>query len=293
MYLWQKLASSSWLDANEYDVATAGGKGLAIIERPGRKRITLEIPCRTRTQANELRRQFGGRVIKLRRDWLNRFARAEKSKPLRIGKRLVITNVEGTSASRLRAVGMESRRPSSSNYGLAGQGRSHIIIPAGAAFGTGQHATTAMSLRLLEQLTRKWAPGWAMIDLGTGSGILALAAKRLGAGKVIGVDIDSVAISTAKGNARLNAIGGVEFKVADVLKWRPPAQFKIVTANLFSELLIAVLPRLRGIPWVILSGVMPEQERELNKAFKRNRMEILQTKRRGKWVALLIKRGGK
>src|SRR3954470_23691926 len=102
MYLWQKLASSSWLEANEYDVETAGGKDLAIIERPGRKRLTFEISCRTRVRANELRRRFGGRVMKLRRDWLERFARAEKRHALKVGNRLVITNVEGTSVSRLR-----------------------------------------------------------------------------------------------------------------------------------------------------------------------------------------------
>jgi ribosomal protein L11 methylase PrmA len=126
--------------------------------------------------------EFGGRGKKLPRDWLKRFARAQESRPLKIGKRLLIFNVGGTSASRV------SRH----------KGRSHIFIPAGAAFGTGDHATTALSLRLLEQLTRQWNAGWSIVDLGTGSGILALSAKCLGAEHVVAIDLDPVAISTAK-----------------------------------------------------------------------------------------------
>src|SRR6185503_7295831 len=79
-----------------------------------------------------------------------------------------------------------------------------LIIPAGAAFGTGDHATTAMSLRMMERLTRDWRAGWSAVDLGTGSGILALAAKRFGASRVAGIDLDPMAIATAKENARLN-----------------------------------------------------------------------------------------
>src|ERR1700736_3931619 len=210
MYLWQRLAASSWWEVNQDDGRVAGGRDLVTVERPGRKRLIIEIPCRTRAQANRLERRFGGRMIKLRRDWLKRFVRGEKSNPLRIGSRLVIANVRGTSASRIRV------------------SRSPLVIPAGAAFGTGQHSTTAMSLRLLEQLTHGWPPGWSMIDLGTGSGILALAAKIFGARHIVGIDIDPVAISTAKGNAELNGIADVHFKVADVLKWRPPGQPKIV-----------------------------------------------------------------
>ena len=89
------------------------------------------------------------------------------------------------------------------------------------AFGTGEHATTGMSLRLLEQLTRRWNPGWSLTDLGTGSGILALAAKCFGAGRVIGIDNDPAAISMAKSNARLNKIRGATFQLADVRKWKP------------------------------------------------------------------------
>jgi ribosomal protein L11 methyltransferase len=274
MYLWQRLAAPSWWVTNENEIRAEAGNDLAIIQRPGRKRLTLGISCHSRTRGKQLQQRFGGRVIQLRRGWLARFAKAHKTKPLLVGKRLVITNAAGTSVSRM------SRH----------QGRSHIVIPAGAAFGTGQHPTTAMSLRLLEQITGSWEPGWSMVDVGTGSGIFALAAKRFGAGRVIGIDIDPMAISTSKANARLNGIGRVGFRLADVLKWRPPTGINLVTANLFSELLIAALPKLRRIPWLILSGLMRDQERQIRRALKQNRFRAVTIRRRGKWIAILARK---
>src|SRR5213079_3237252 len=111
-------------------------------------------------------------------------------------------------------------------------------------------------LRLLEKLTRRWKAGWSIIDLGTGSGILALAAKRFGATRVIGIDNDPIAISTAKENARLNQINDVQFRVGDVRCWKFQAKIDIFTANLFSELLIEILPRLKRARWLILSGIL-------------------------------------
>ncbi len=146
-----------------------------------------------------------------------------------------------------------------------------------------------MSLRMLEKLTRGWFHDWMMIDLGTGSGILGLAASRLGASRVIGIDNDPIAISTAKQNARRNRIHNVAFKVADVRSWRVPRKVDVVTANLFSELLIEILPRLTGAGWLIVSGVLREQEGELARALKRIQMETVQTRRRGKWIAILAR----
>lgn len=274
MYLWQRLVSPSWWIANEETVRAAGGSDLAVIERTGRQRILVEIPCRSRKQANDLQRRFGGHFQKLPRDWLKQFTCDQKTEPLQIGKRLVVTNAERTSASRRR--------------GTAVQGPSHIVVPAGAAFGTGHHATTAMSLRLLEELTRNWKPGWSLVDLGTGSGIFALAAKRFGAGKIVAIDTDPMAISTAKGNAHLNRITGIIFKIDDVRKFSLPRQANVITANLFSELLIEVLPRLRDVSWLVLSGIMRNQEREVVQALKRSGMNAVKIRRRGKWIAMLV-----
>jgi ribosomal protein L11 methyltransferase len=220
-----------------------------------------------------LLKEFGGRIEALPRNWLERFARAD-AKPIKIGKRLMVSNVGRTLVSRL------SRH----------KGRSHIIIPASLAFGTGAHATTAMSLRFLEQLTRGWNPGWSLTDLGTGSGILALAARCLGAGRVIGIDNDPAAISVAKSNARLNKIRGATFQLGDVHKWNP-AQTDVITANLYSDLLIGILPKLRGGAWLILSGILRSQQDELVHALQRNALDVIRMKHRGKWVAILARRG--
>jgi len=217
--------------------------------------LQLEIVCKSRTDAQKLVSEFGGRGKKLPRDWLKRFARIYETRPLKIGKRLLIFNLGGTSAARL------SRH----------KGRSHIFIPAGGAFGTGDHATTALSLRLLEQLTRQWNAGWSIVDLGTGSGILALSAKCFGAEHVVAIDLDPVAISTAKTNAQLNKIDNV------------------VTANLFSQLLIEILPKLKRGRWLILSGVLRDQEKEFIYALRRSKIDIVQVRRRGKWIAVLAK----
>ncbi len=260
--------------AQEADLRARAGDRLVIIERPTRKKLTIEVVCKTSVEARRFARQFGGQIEKIPRDWLKRFARAEKRPPLRIGRRLVITN---QGASRL-----SQRR-------VAGQ----LVIPAGAAFGTGEHVTTAMSLRLLELITRDMKIGWSVADLGTGSGILALAARRFGAGRIFAIDHDLRALATARENARLNQIDKIEFRIADVSQWRPPIPIDILVANLFSDLLIKTLPEwqpmLKREGRLILSGVLRTQERELCRVLRRNGIAITRVRRRGKWIALLAR----
>jgi ribosomal protein L11 methyltransferase len=147
-----------------------------------------------------------------------------------------------------------------------------------------------MSLRFLEQLTRCWNPNWSLTDLGTGSGILALAARCLGAGHARGVDNDPAAISVAKSNARLNKIRGVSFQLCDVHKWNPAQQTDVITANLYSDLLIEILPKLRGRAWLILSGILRTQQDELVHGLQRNHIDVISIKHRGKWIAILARR---
>ncbi|MGB9476086.1 MAG: 50S ribosomal protein L11 methyltransferase [Candidatus Udaeobacter sp.] len=271
MHLWRKLAEPHWLSAHENILQARSHGRLVIVSRPGRKRLQLEISCRSRNLARKLIEEFGGRTEKWPRHWLKRFTSLRKSKALKIGGRLLVSNVEGTFASQL------SRQ----------KGTFHIVIPASAAFGTGEHATTAMSLRFLEHLTRGWEEGWSLADLGTGSGILALAGKRFGAGRVIGIDIDPRAIAIAEANARLNKIENVDFRLADLHRWKPTRSRDIIVANLYSELLIEVLPKLKRCTWLTLSGVLRTQETEFLHVLRLNNIEIVNVKRRGKWIALL------
>jgi ribosomal protein L11 methyltransferase len=268
MYLWRKAALSSWLDGRENLLQARLCGRLAVISRPGCKRLQLEIACASLRASRELVREFGGRAEKLPRDWLKRFA-YHQSKQIKIGKRLLVS---GKIDSRI--VSTVKRPPL-------------LIIPASAAFGTGEHCTTAMSLRLLEQITRGFNPGWSFVDLGTGSGILALAAKRFGAKHIVGIDVDPTAISIAKANARLNRIDNADFQKADVRWWKPAAAWDIIAANLYSDLLIEILPKLKRSNWLILSGVLRTQEKEFLRALRRTKIEVVQIKRRGKWIAVL------
>jgi ribosomal protein L11 methyltransferase len=275
VYLWRKTAELHWVRTHEDLLQKHADGQLVIVRRPGRRRLELEIVCHSRSNSSALLKEFGGRIEALPRNWLERFTHTN-SKPIKIGKRLVISSAEGTLVLRL----------------LRCKGRFHIIIPASLAFGTGEHATTAMSLRFLEQLTRGWKRGWSLVDLGTGSGILALAAKRFGAGRVTGIDNDPAAISVAKSNARLNKIRGATLQLRDVRKWDSAWETDVITANLYSDLLIKIMPKLRGSRRLILSGILRSQRAELVHALQRNYFEIISMKRRGKWMTILARRKG-
>ena len=245
------------------------GDALALVERPGSERTLLEISCRTKKHATDLIWEFGGSVEKLRPDWLQHFAKQDRTKPLRIGSRLVVLSA-----------------PAGQNVATR-----TLVIPAEAAFGTGHHATTAMCLRLLERVTRRLAPSWIMLDAGTGSGILAIAGDYFGAERVLAVDHDPLACATAKRNARANGAQNVEIRTGDILKQKLTGKYDVITANLFSEILIAALPkcsrRLRRGGQMILSGILRAQERAVVTALRRNGLTVQEIRRKGKWIALL------
>ena len=280
MFVWRKRASAVWLAANEAPLREIGGQRLAIISRRDRKSAIAEIAGSSRRNLEKIRDRFGGTIEKLPRDWLKEFSRSQKSEPIKIGKRLTI----------YRSVTSKNRSRNKNRS---------LLIPAGAAFGTGEHATTAMSLRLLERCTRFWGaqaaslrspePERTLLDLGTGTGILALTAARFGAKRVITIDDDPVAIATARENARRNKLNNIDFRVADVRRWSFPRRIEIITANLFSELLIEILPKLKRAQRLILSGILRDQEAQLVRALKRNGIVIVEMRRRGKWIAILAR----
>jgi ribosomal protein L11 methyltransferase len=116
-----------------------------------------------------------------------------------------------------------------------------------------------------------------------------LAAVRFGAKRVIAIDDDPAAIATARANARRNKLDNIDFRVADVRRWPFPPRIEIITANLFSELLIEILPKLKRTQRLILSGILRDQEAQLVRALKRNGIVIMEIRRRGKWIAILAR----
>jgi ribosomal protein L11 methyltransferase len=298
VYLWRRTAEIRWLKAREGLLQAHAHGQLVIVRRPERKRLELEIVCRSRSDSSVLLKEFGGQIQVLPRNWLELFARGD-AKRIKVGKRLmVVRSMNELQRCSVRCPQLSSHHRVRPGALRAAPPAAHtikpalLVIPASLAFGTGEHATTGMSLRFLEQLTRRWNPGWSLVDLGTGSGILALAAKRLGAGLVIGVDNDPAAISMAKSNARLNKIRGATFQLGDVHRWNTAQKTDVITANLYSDLLIEILPKLRGGGWLILSGILRSQKHEFVRALQRNHLDIVDMKRRGKWMAFLARRIG-
>jgi ribosomal protein L11 methyltransferase len=275
MYIWRRLITPHWLERRYEDLLRRFTTALAIIEQQGKARTLVEVSCATQNDALQLRRELGGTIEKLRTDWLEQLGKRNRAKPLRIGSRLIV--------SRTRAPKVKATRT--------------IVIPAEAAFGTGEHATTAMCLRILERITRRGDPGWSILDAGTGSGILAIAASCLGAKKIIAVENDPLACAVARRNAAANRVHNIQFRTGDVLTQKFPGKFDVITANLYSEILIAALPgwkrSLASDGFLILSGILRSQESTVVSALRQSGFVACETRRRGKWIALLASRAGK
>jgi ribosomal protein L11 methyltransferase len=165
-----------------------------------------------------------------------------------------------------------------------------LVIDPGQAFGTGAHATTRLCLELMLGLSA----GGGFVDLGCGSGVLAIAAARLGWSPVVALDNDVAAVDAAAENA---AVNGVELVVRrHDLRVDPPVSAPTVAANLLRPLLLAWANRLRGAAQlperIIASGLLVGEADEVAGAFARLRMIESARRVSGDWAALLLMREG-
>ncbi len=171
-----------------------------------------------------------------------------------------------------------------------------IEIDPGMAFGTGSHPSTRLCLRGISLLLRGGnAPleraGCTLLDVGTGSGILAIAAMKLGIRKAMGIDIDPAALSNARKNTRLNNV-----KVA--LTKRPleeiPGLFTLVVANIQSKTLLELRPlltrKVRPEGFLLLSGILKEEAEEVKRGFAAVGLKPYRVLRSGEWAALLLRK---
>ena len=167
-----------------------------------------------------------------------------------------------------------------------------IRLDPGMAFGTGLHPTTRLCLAGIEAWADDDLVGDArVLDVGTGSGILALAAARFGASRVLAVDTDPLAVDAATTNADQNGFGELIEARQGSLPLPEPRQFHLVVANLIAGLLIDLAPELAAVVWpgggrLLAGGVFHDRESEVRAAFESAGLRVIGRRVEGEWLAL-------
>jgi ribosomal protein L11 methyltransferase len=267
-WAWRRWIASGQQDTWIGRLQIAGCASWACAGTPGRVRVLLEVYVDSRAAAVALARRWGGRVRVVKaHEWIE----SRPSPPTRIGRRLEIVHEKPRSGTTATSVCPQ------------------LHIPHGVAFGSGDHATTCMLLRSLLRY-----PQWertTVLDLGTGSGVLALTARLLGARKIVATDFDPDAVRTARQNEALNfPTPLIRWRRADVKKLRATARYDLVLANLFSGILGEAAPQIAdcvapgGQLWV--SGILDSQKQEVIAAYRGRGLELIRATRRGKWIML-------
>lgn len=204
-------------------------------------------------------------------DWMANFK--ETIPVLHLGQRLVI-------------------RPSWREY-LPQEGEVVIELDPGVAFGTGLHPTTQLCLEAVEELVR---PGQRVLDMGTGTGILAIAAARLGAAEIVAVDNDPNAVVATRHNARANQVDDRVRAVHGSLA-ETSGSYDLVLANILAPVLLAMIAegltsRVKRTGTLVLSGILEEQAQSIRKALHAAGMMAVEQRQRGDWVALIARWSG-
>ena len=199
-------------------------------------------------------------------DWANSWK--QYYKPIKTGEKLVIV-------------------PQWEKYEPA-DGEIVVLMDPGMAFGTGTHETTRLCAMLLEKYIH---PGDAMLDVGCGSGILAICAAKLGAGSCFACDIDPVAVRIAGENAVLNQTSQVETGVSDLLAQakKVPDGYKVCCANIVADVIIRLAPDIgafmapEGV--LIVSGIITERAMETVSALEAAGWRLIDERRENGWFA--------
>lgn len=166
-----------------------------------------------------------------------------------------------------------------------------IKLDPGMAFGTGTHPSTQLALQLMEKYLR---PRSAVLDVGTGSGILAIAAVKLGASRVIATDIDPEAVRTAEENARLNEVRNqITLLVASVVE---SGRYELVLANILADVIADLLlheglaDRLASDGVLILSGIIKSRRDVVELALRTTGLTVFDAAEDGDWIALAARK---
>ncbi len=207
--------------------------------------------------------------IRQNEDWLENWKR--NFKPFHLTETLVI-------------------QPDWENY-RAQPGETVLTIAPKMAFGTGHHESTQLCLFLMDEILQ---PGMSVLDVGAGSGILSIYAKKKGAASVLGIDNDPVTIENANENLALNRIdSGVEFKLGDghAFSGKP---FDLVIANINRNILLEIMENLRQATRsggkLILSGILKTDRSLMVDALEEQGFELIPEKVKNEWIGLAFKK---
>lgn len=202
-------------------------------------------------------------------DWADSWKKYYK--PIKTGNRLVIVPV------------WETYTPA--------EGEVTVLMDPGMAFGTGTHETTRLCASLLEGYVQ---PGCTVLDVGCGSGILAISAAKLGAAAAFACDIDPVAVRIAKENCALNHTENVTCAVSDLLAGVPDQRYDICVANIVADVIIRMAPDISrfmkdgGV--LIVSGIIEERADEVLSVLEKNGLAVTNGKRENGWYAGVVTR---
>ena len=204
-------------------------------------------------------------------DWANSWKQYYKT--LKIGKRIVIVPA------------WETYQPK--------EGEITVRMDPGMAFGTGTHETTRLVIELLEDYT---LPGCYMLDVGTGSGILAICASKLGASKCNAYDIDPMAVRVANENIRESGQTNVICEVSDLLKQvnLKDGKYDLICANIVADIIIRMTPDvgayLKDDGVLLASGIISERAEDVIASFEKHGFRIAEKREENGWCALAVKK---
>lgn len=260
------------------------GRGTAIEETPGSDLVTLRTYLPGTSKWRRARLEVGVRLIGRIRpfpdlqvkemeegEWEEAWKRHFTL--LHVGKHIVV-------------------KPSWIEYTPA-PGEVIVELDPGMAFGTGHHPTTCMCLEALEDVMR---PDNIVLDVGTGSGILGIAALRLGAKRVLALDVDPVAVRAAKENFRANGFSRSARVVRESLPLKQAFayHFDVGVANINAHIIKRIAPHLadalRPGGTQVVSGILEAQAEEVRQAMEASGFQMVRTLQKEDWVALVGKR---
>lgn len=200
-------------------------------------------------------------------DWANSWK--QYYKPIEIGERLVV-------------VPMWEKYEGASDKVI-------VKMDPGMAFGTGTHETTRLCATLLEKYV---TADTKMLDVGCGSGILAICASKLGAKECYAYDIDPVAVKVARENVKDNDVVNIECGVSDLLKGVKSGKYDVITANIVADIIIRLLPDIseymHDTTRLVLSGIIDERCDDVYASIEENNFKIVEEIHENGWCAICV-----